>query len=231
MDKGLDEAFSEAKERVRLVSENLPTVVDAAFSPRAKIPFNALCFREGLMWRVEELARSALSAFERDDVVAGILLARAVMECAAAASYLRDLMKKQIERGVEPDLHDKVMRLLMGFKSTDEMPSAINVQTFVERMEKRIPGVRKMYNGMSEYAHPNWSGTQLVYSRIDRARLVTEYGRGLRDPSRGHTVAGLNGLNAGLIFFVTMYNEIADLMPEFIKLCEASLRKEGDPAS
>ena len=59
----------------------------------AKIPFKALCYREGLIWRMEELSRSACDCYERGDAVAGITLTRSATETAAAAWFLYDLVK------------------------------------------------------------------------------------------------------------------------------------------
>jgi hypothetical protein len=80
-----DEMLSEARARVRLIRDNLPTIVDPrSISYRAKTPFKALCYREGLIWRAEELARNACDCLERGDAVAGIILTRSVTETSAA---------------------------------------------------------------------------------------------------------------------------------------------------
>ena len=44
---------------------------------RSKAPFQLLCMREALIWRTEELARTACDALERDDFAAAAHIARA----------------------------------------------------------------------------------------------------------------------------------------------------------
>ena len=47
-------------------------------------------------------------------------------------------------------------------------------------MEKDFKGFREQYDMLSEYAHPNWSGTAFMYSKPDRANLSTDYGTNIR---------------------------------------------------
>jgi hypothetical protein len=217
--------LKEAQARVQLLGENLPVIVDpASISLSAKIPYKALCFREGLIWRAEELGRTACEHYAGGDYVAAIVLTRALAETAAAAWYLKDLIERQLSSGVEMDLDDQMMRLLMGHKNLADMPQAINVLTFLDRVDKLVPGIRKSYDTLSEYSHPNWHGTALAYSENDRERILTNFGRGYRDPSR-HASLGLNCLIGSLMIFETAYNAISTLFPNFVKACEADLSK------
>jgi len=125
-------------------------------SKTAKIPFNALCCREGLIWRAEELARSACDSFEKQDMVAGILLTRALFETAAALWHLKVTVKRQLEKAIEPDLEAQVLKIILGHRSEATLPNAISVLTFIDRLTESFPLTRKKYDVMSEYAHPNW---------------------------------------------------------------------------
>lgn len=218
----IDEMLNEARQRVRLLSDNLPSRVDpASISLIAKIPYKALDYRECLIWRVEELSRAACDCFERRDAVAGVILTRSVTESSAAVWYLHELIKCQIENEVQPDLDEKIMRLLLGHKNSSEMPEAINVLTFCKRVDKTVPGFWKAYESMSEIAHPNWSGTVLAYSKNDTENYLTDFGKDIRD--NGHAEIGLNCLLGALMVFEYSYNKITDMMPDFIRVCEAAL--------
>jgi hypothetical protein len=218
--------LSEARARAKVLADSLPVVVDpASISLRAKIPFKALCFREGLIWRTEELARSACDAFDRGDDVAGITLARSVTECAAACWYLHRLIAKHIDRPIDKaELNRKIEALLLGSKrDDDEMPEAVNVLTFLQQVDNTIPGVLRSYQNMSEYAHPNWGGTAIAYSRNDHEKILTHFGKRMRDNPDMHSHLGLKALNGSLIMFEYAYNKISDQMPAFIAQCEADL--------
>jgi hypothetical protein len=210
----------------KVIADSLPVLVDpASISLRAKIPFKALCFREGLIWRTEELARSACDAFEREDDVAGITLARGVTECAAACWYLHRLIEKHIDRTIaQVELNEKIEALLLGSKRDDDvLPNAVNVLTFIKHVDKTIPGFLRSYENMSEYAHPNWSGTALTYSQNDHEKILTRLGRRKRKNPDMHSKLGLKALNGALATFEYAYNKISYRMPAFIARCEADL--------
>lgn len=46
-----------------------------------------------------------------------------------------------------------------------DIPVAINVLTFVQRLDKKMPGFEAAYNSLSEYAHPNWHQVSGLYSK------------------------------------------------------------------
>jgi hypothetical protein len=85
-----------------------------------------------------------------------MILARSLTETACALWYLRNLVERQVNSGVQPDLDDVVMRLLMGHKGQPDFPEAMNVLTFIDKADKRFSGLRDAYDHMSECAHPNF---------------------------------------------------------------------------
>jgi hypothetical protein len=222
--KGEDAALlAEARTRLTGIQTNLPHEIPAAgVSKTAKIPFNAICCREGLIWRAEELARSACDSFEKLDMVAGISLTRGFFETAAALWHLKETMDRQLKNGIEPDLELQIQRVILGHGGNTNLPKAINVLTFMDRLTKSFPLARKKYDMMSEYAHPNWMGAAFPFSVIDRENLVVTFGRGLRGVDY-HAKLGLTCLIDGLHVAELAYNGIADVMPKFITLCEEDL--------
>jgi hypothetical protein len=214
--------MEEARERLALLGKNLPTVVHAAaVSTISKMPFKALSCREGLIWRAEELGRTACHCFERGDVVAGILLTRGLTETVSALWYLKVLIERQLANGLEPDLDDRLMQLLLGNRTAPDMPAAINVQTFVHHTTKSFPNLKQSYDSMSEYSHPNWAGSGFAFSKLNREEFAVHYGRDLRE-AREHLSFGASCLVAALMTLEEAYNGIADAMPKFIEICEVS---------
>lgn len=216
------ELLAEAGQRIALLTENLPRQVDAAsLSLVSKLPLKALTYREAALHRCEELARSAHESFIKGNNISGIVLTRAFTETVAGVWYLLELVDRQLEVGVESDLDEKLMKLLMGHKNQENFPQAINVLSFMQRMDKKTPGILLAYESMSEYSHPNWAGTAFAYSSLDRETMVTDFGvsSGLK---RLHDVSGLNWLNGGLGLLEFAYNKLADLFPHFIVACEAN---------
>jgi hypothetical protein len=217
--------LSEARDRVKLLSDNLPVAVDPlAVSTIAKTPTTALCYRESQAWRMEEFARAACDMFERGDLVVAISNTRHAAEFCAGVWYLQSLMVAAIADPTKlKDVHEKILRLQVGFKNgPDDMPEAINVLTMLQKLDQIIPGFYNSYERLSEIAHPNWAGSAAIYSKRDKITLITHFGRGLRDTAYSQTL-GLNCLIGALDLFSYAYNKISDLTPSFARACERTL--------
>jgi len=75
------------------------------------------------------------------------------------------------------------------------------------------------YDVLSEFAHPNWAGTTLLYSKSDPPNFCTDFGSNIRAPNSTKK-SEVIGLSVALIMFERSYNRIGDRMPAFIALCD-----------
>jgi hypothetical protein len=119
------------------------------------------------------------------------------------------------------------MKLLVGSKNEKDFPTAINVLTFVDEMNKSIAGFREQYDKLSEFAHPNWAGTTGLYSMPNKEEFCTDFGSGLNHCAAVQIIGAIT-LNLCLMAFVDAYNSIADMMPEFVRICESELQKKQE---
>ncbi len=206
---------------------SLPESVDvAALGVKSKAPFQLLCTREALIWRTEELARSACDALERDDFAAAAILTRAVTENAALTWKLMDVLDARGKYNPQ-QLNDLLMRLLAGSGKWPEMPKPVHVLDCLRNMDKKIPGVLSSYDSLSEIVHPNWWGVVGLYSKTDKSNFITYFGHALRgaDSSRSMiTSAMLGSLGA----FEYAYNQISELMPAFLAELESIWSDDAD---
>lgn len=211
----LDDKVKEARARANALRQSLPQSVDAAaLGVWSKAPFQLLCTREALIWRTEELARTSCDALERDDLAAAALLARATVESAALAWKLMEVLDDR-QKLSPKDLHEVLMRMLVGSRLWNDGPQALQILGCIDRMDKRVSGVRKSYDILSEIAHPNWRGVFGMYSKTDEAKFTAHFGRGLRG-TEGMKDAIVNALLGALGLFEFSYNRISDAMPGFL---------------
>lgn len=216
----MDVTLDEVRANIAALSAHLPSEVDAlATSTKYKTAMKVHVLRESLIWREEELARSALTLLDSEDYVAAALVTRAVMETTAATVYLHGLVDRALKQGMDDALDAKLAGFLTGSKVWHDLPGAINVLTMIDKVNKVIPGYRGNYEFLSEYAHPNWSGTQGAYGIIDHGTAVVSFIKGGRLVQQNRrTVTGMLAGSVGL--FTGYYNFLGELIEPFAKLAE-----------
>jgi hypothetical protein len=215
-----DDELKEARARANALRASLPQSVDAgALGVWSKAPFQLLCTREALIWRTEELARTACDALERDDLAAAALLARATCESVALAWKLMEVLADR-QKLSEQELSEILVRMLVGSRLWPDAPQALQILGCIDRMDKAVPGVRKSYDILSEIAHPNWRGVFGMYAKTDEGKFTAVFGRGLwsTEAIKGAIVSALLG---ALRLFELAYNKISDGMPEFLAELES----------
>lgn len=241
MEDSLVALMDEIRGSLELLESNLPKRVDAkAVSPTSKLPFKMLLYREALIWRMAELGRTAFESFERDRLVSAIVLARAAAETSAALWYLCAKVAASVESNAIGDIDDHLMKLVAGMatgapkidaSATDvALPRPVKVGAFLNQADKDIEGFSHQYGILSEYAHPNWAGTTLIYAKDDPENLWTDFGQNIRKGESTKRI-GVGNLSVALAMFETSYNRITGLLPAFTKLCENRLKDEQDLGS
>ncbi len=233
MEDSLVSLMDEIRGRLVLLESSLLERVDAmAVSQTSKLPFKVLLYREALIWRMVELARAAFQSFERDRLVSAIVLARAAVGTSAALWYLCAKIAAAVELDAIGDIDDCMIKLVAGMatggpktdaSTTDvALPRPVKVGAFLNQVDKDIEGFSHQYGILSEYAHPNWAGTVLLYSKHDPENRLTEFGQNIRKGDSTKRI-GVCNLSAALAMFETSYNRIANFIPAFTKLCEGRL--------
>lgn len=218
---------SEIRSRLELMEANLPKHAKAMdLSRTVKLPFKALACRKALIWRMAELGRAALESFEENRLASGILLTRAAVETTAALWHLHAKIEATVQSGVIGDIDSHLMKLMLGSRTNPGIvPEPINVLTFVDRVNREVPGFRNQYDLLSEFAHPNWAGAMGLYSKPDPPNLSVDFGANIRGADAAKEIGVIN-LSVALMFFERSYNSMADLTPDFVALCEKSLGTE-----
>lgn len=224
-----DDDVREARARANALRENLPRSIEAAaLGVKEKAPFQLLCAREALIWRTEELARTCCDALERDDFAAAALLSRAAVESTALIWKLMEVLDDRQKLSAEK-LNDSLIRMLVGSRIWPDGPQALQILTCIDRMDKKVPGVRKSYDMLSEIAHPNWRGVFGMYGENDEPRFTANFGRGLR-PVEHVKSPIVNALLGALGLFEYAYNRISDEMPGFLSELSSIWPEEQDDA-
>jgi hypothetical protein len=228
MEKTVASFLNEIRARIELLESSLPRGVDPmAVSPISKLPYKALLYREALIWRMTELCREALEGFEKNKLLSAIVLTRATAETSAALWYLWAKIDAVVKSGDVQDIDKDLVQLCIN-DATDPLatnralPKPVRIAAFRKQVDKDIEGFSRQYGILCEYAHPNWAGTVLLYSKPNPGDQCTIFGQNIRGDSTKKI--GVANLNAALMMFEKSYTRIGDLMPTFIALCENKLK-------
>ena len=217
----IDELLSVARKSQIHITDSLPEGVDPLSLPSrsSKTPDMALCFRDAQYCRFEELFRAACDLFERDDVVAANLCVRAMIETAASIWFAMELIQNEVETGLSGKLHKKMVQLLLGqrLEPETELPVSINILTIIDHADKKIPKLRKNYDRLSEFAHPNWSGALGAYGSRDEDTLITWFKPNKSDLAPVKRI-GLSLTILSVQMIEEAYNELLDAALKYAEL-------------
>lgn len=212
MDEEMRLAVRQGSEQLR---DGLPKELDPAqLGVMEKAPTKLLAAREALRWRTEELARNACDSLDNADLAAGAILTRAVIESAAMAWKMMHVLEGRKNRTAD-ELDHVLMRLLLGSRIETDGPQAFNVLDHLDLTDKKVKGVRAAYDGLSEFAHPNWRGTLGLFSETDDRYLRTHFGRGFGHFDRDAFQVA-NVLAQMLELYIHCYNRISEIMPSYL---------------
>ena len=222
--------IKEISESLELLESSLPRQVDGfALSQKSKLPWKALLYREALIWRIVELGQTAFENLTSSNrVVSGIVLTRASVEVSMALWYLYKRIEAVVDAKTVGDIDEYLMKLSMGtatgWPEMDSdgdplMPRPVGIKMFRKQAEKDMPGYSHQYGVLSEYTHPNWAGTVLLYSHTDTNTAITDFGSYMRSDANAKGI-GIINLSVALKMFHLAYNRITDLLPAFVRVCE-----------
>jgi hypothetical protein len=155
-----------------------------------KLPSKIAGALGALCWRAHDFATLACELFERQRVVPGATMARALMETTALVFLLHKKMSTAIlQRDVAP-LDDFLVRCLAGNRLDSGDPKALNVLTAIQALDKE-PGAERyeeFYAVLCEFTHPNALGTFYAYAEFDNATRRISFGHN-RGFSKGEDIA------------------------------------------
>lgn len=217
------EALNSIESTLTALAALRPSRVDPAhYSVKAKIPSKIAGLRAGLLYRLVELANVSLLCLKSGQLAAAIVLTRSALETTAALWFATRKIERALEAKRVDQLDDDLMRLLLGPKGSkpcSQTAEAINVLTFFDYVGKDVEELKIVYADLSEYAHPNWTGTASLYSKPELANLRLEF-----SPTQSTNAApaelARTTLMLSMVAFKHLHKQIDTVMPKLIELAE-----------
>jgi hypothetical protein len=191
----------------------------------SKIPYKFISLRELLIHRVADLGRNAADLYRSGSVTGPALLTRAIIETIALLFVLHRLEEKVVNRKSTAGIDDELMKLLFGSRQEAARVQATNIIGQVDKVDRKYSGIRKLYDILSEVAHPNHDGLLGAYGSVEQYELHLDrtYGREFS------ANLGVPGLYLALETAIELYNCMVSSFSEFKAICHASSTDGAEP--
>jgi len=141
---------------------------------QSKIAWKISAYQQAVLYRVVALAEGVRDAWNARRILVSFLAVRALVETIAVFDELERTLVAHISKEDLRAMNALMMNRIFATKDAGLLKGrpehlAINVLTFVDKLEKRhgIVGLRSNYDSLSERCHPNSAGHHQLFSRTD----------------------------------------------------------------
>ena len=166
--------MEDVSQRLAMIREIVPTEINPKLrSFRSNIPLKIVCIRDALLHRLLNLGEEAVFLHSRGSLVPFLLAVRACLETAALTFSLNRYMESTLQSGVLDDLVEQLQRTALGSRNATTEFDSVNILGALDKLEKSFPGIRKQYDDLSEYCHPNFEGVLCSYSELSEESNFT----------------------------------------------------------
>lgn len=141
-----------------------------------KATFRSLVLRESVFWRLQDLLTQSYALHQQGHALGARILLRSGIETVATLVYLNQLTANVLDGTLNfHTFSETTAILLLGSRNGVTRHAARSILTVLEKCDKRYPGLKNLYDDLSESAHPNFEGTCMGYSTVDRDNYVTNF--------------------------------------------------------
>jgi len=159
---------------IELRSLETNTVQHFQYSNIAKLPFKVHSFIEIMNCRMIDFCDSANILITNNHIVPSLALIRSLFENIAIIYRIKLSVDKSLNLNMlADDFDDLLTKIIFGTRYGSEI-EAINILTHLEKLDKDYNGIRKFYDELCEFVHPNCDGVQSSYSVIYENERKTE---------------------------------------------------------
>lgn len=203
-----------------------------AISDKKSYPLSALYVKEGLKYRIANLTETAIKLLEDDKTLPATIITRSIFETVSLLFFLYERIEIVSETIELKDIGKFLEKLAVGGKSIiapknkdGELITAYNILNAIDKLGKMYKGIRKDYDHLSEFAHPNCLGVLMSFSQYNKEDNCVEFSLdALHNKVDNPNFYALHVLCMSLLISHLFEEGIDKLLPCFKEICE----KEGE---
>jgi transposase-like protein len=146
----------------------------------SQIAMQAEILQQSLLYRIVSLATSTARNWNVGNVVGATLAARALLETIAQAHRVEGELSDFAAKGDWNGLHKHAVNLTFAtrdeeMQARDAEIQAKNVVTYIDHFDKQMPGIKKHYEFLCEWCHPNVFGHYGAFASYDKAKNIVTF--------------------------------------------------------
>lgn len=186
-------------------------------------PFRSVVIRELVYWRLIDLLEQSLELSKLNYVLGARILLRSAFETVGILIFLNSKIESLVSGNMQyNDFENATLRLMLGSKREEKEVLPYNILSILDRSEKHYPGITKVYDDLSETAHPNYDGMMLGYSKFDQKNYITYF------ESHWEEIYGEDFDKLMMICIKTFEAEYSDIWPDLFERLEKWLEENDE---
>lgn len=194
------------------------------YSRIAKIPLKVHSFIEIMNLRMLDFSEAAQLLLQQDKVVPAIPLIRSLFENVAITNGVVKAVELSLSTDkLTNDFDDLITKIKFGTRYSDDIVST-NILTQLDKLDKHFNGVRKFYDALCEFTHPNWDGVEGSYSELDEINRCTYIQKVI---TTEHSLTDF--IQMCFLFIISIFSSSAEWLrnnlQRFSVLCEADIKR------
>jgi hypothetical protein len=175
--KGIDENWDDIRRfnsvLRRLEKRRATRVERVGPLAKSKIAWKAAVLQQALLYRTIELGGGCAKMWNYGNVLCSVLAARALLETIAVTLDFEVKLQEHCKTRNFQTLDQLITSHTFatrdaGFLAEAPELAAKNVLTYIDRLERKMPLIRKHYESLSEWCHPNSNGHYFTFGSLNR---------------------------------------------------------------
>jgi len=207
-------------EKIRLLKND--RIEHFQYSRKAKIPFKVHSFIEIMNLRMNDFCDATDLLISNNHIIPSVSLIRALFENVAITYCISSAIDKSLKANkLIENFDDLITKISFGTRYESQV-DAINVLTQIDKLDKEYKGIRKFYDSLCEFVHPNRAGVEGSYSELnEKARHTDIY----KVVTTEHPVYKWieSCFLLSMVVYLEFSNRIKSNLPSFAILCETEI--------
>ena len=196
------------------------------YSRRAKIPFKVHSYIQTMNLRMADFYEATDLLINSNHIIPSLTLIRTIFENVASTYRISSAIDNSIKSNkLTEDFDDLITKISFGTRYESDV-KAINIMTNLDQLDKEFNGIRKIYEDLCEFVHPNSDGVEGSYSELNEQNGYTDIFKVI---TKEHSVFDFF-VTCSLIcmdFYIECSKSILSNLPSFTILCETELTENG----